>query len=44
MPMSSWEGTAVKGSKVLIKMRNLLNQNVWYWDDERFINRSYIIK
>ncbi|CAF3182883.1 unnamed protein product [Rotaria socialis] len=44
MPISSWEGTAAKGSKVLIKMRNLLNQNVWYWDDARFINRSYIIK
>lgn len=25
-------------------MRNLLNQNIWYWDDEKFVNRSYIIK
>ncbi len=28
----------------MIKMRNLLNQNAWYWDDIKFINRSFIIK
>lgn len=30
--------------RVMIKMRNLLNQNAWYWDDAKFVNRSYIIK
>ena len=25
-------------------MRNLLNQNIWYWDDAKFVNRSFIIK
>ncbi|CAF4338572.1 unnamed protein product, partial [Rotaria sp. Silwood2] len=44
MPISAWEGTAIKGSRVMIKMRNLLNQNIWYWDDAKFINRSFIIK
>ncbi|CAF3702022.1 unnamed protein product, partial [Rotaria sordida] len=44
MPISSWEGIAIKGSKAMIKMRNLLNQNIWFWDEEKFINRSFIIK
>ncbi|CAF0816111.1 unnamed protein product [Adineta ricciae] len=44
MPISSWDGTVGKGSKVMIKMRNLLNQNAWYWDDVKFVNRSFIIK
>lgn len=30
--------------RVMVKMRNLLNQNAWYWDDAKFVNRSYIIK
>jgi hypothetical protein len=25
-------------------MKNLINQNMWYWDDIKFFNRSYIIK
>jgi len=28
----------------MIKMRNLLNQNIWYWDEAKFVNRSFIIK
>ncbi|CAF3662340.1 unnamed protein product [Adineta steineri] len=44
MPISSWVGVVVKGSKIMIKMKNLLNQNVWYWDDVKFVNRSFIIK
>ncbi|UJR26288.1 hypothetical protein I4U23_007626 [Adineta vaga] len=44
MPISSWDGAVAKGSKVMIKMRNLLNQNAWYWDDVKFVNRSFIIK
>ncbi|CAF4626294.1 unnamed protein product [Rotaria sp. Silwood1] len=44
MPISSWEGITTRGSRVMIKMRNLLNQNIWYWDDAKFINRSFIIK
>jgi hypothetical protein len=28
----------------MIKMKNLLNQNAWYWDDVKFVNRSFIIK
>ena len=31
-------------ARVMIKMRNLLNQNGWYWDDVKFVNRSFIIK
>ncbi|CAF4294306.1 unnamed protein product, partial [Adineta steineri] len=44
MPISSWDGVVAKGSKIMIKMKNLLNQNVWYWDDVKFVNRSFIIK
>ncbi len=25
-------------------MKNLINDNIWYWDDAKFFNRSYIIK
>jgi hypothetical protein len=28
----------------MIKMKNLLNQNAWYWDDVKFVNRSFIVK
>jgi hypothetical protein len=28
----------------MIKMKNLINQNTWYWDDVKFVNRSFIIK
>ncbi|CAF1375157.1 unnamed protein product, partial [Didymodactylos carnosus] len=44
MPTASWEAVNVKGSKVMIKMRNLLNQNAWFWDEVKFMNRNYIIK
>ncbi|UJR22741.1 hypothetical protein I4U23_025773 [Adineta vaga] len=44
MPILAWDGISIKGSKVMIRMRNLINQNIWYWDDTKFFNRSYIIK
>ncbi|CAF0889778.1 unnamed protein product [Adineta ricciae] len=44
MPISTWDGVPMKGTKVMIRMRNLINQNFWYWDDMKFFNRSYIIK
>ncbi|CAF3629264.1 unnamed protein product [Adineta steineri] len=44
MPISSWDGISVKGSKVMIRMKNLISHNIWYWDDMKFFNRSYIIK
>jgi hypothetical protein len=28
----------------MIKMKNLINNNIWYWDDVKFYNRSFIIK
>ncbi len=44
MPTSSWDGIPIKGSKLMIRMKNLINHNTWYWDDVKFFNRSYIIK
>jgi hypothetical protein len=28
----------------MIRMKYLINHNIWYWDDVKFFNRSYIIK
>ncbi|CAF3137222.1 unnamed protein product [Rotaria sp. Silwood2] len=44
MPISSWDGILIQGSKLLIRMKNLVNRNVWFWDDVKFLNRIYIIK
>jgi hypothetical protein len=30
--------------RLMIRMKNLINNNIWYWDDTKFFNRSYIIK
>lgn len=37
------EGTN-KETKVMVKMKNLLNSNVWLWDRGKFINRRYVIQ
>ncbi|CAF5217887.1 unnamed protein product, partial [Rotaria magnacalcarata] len=44
MPLSSWEGIPVPGSKLLVRMKNIVTNNVWFWDDVKFLNRIYIIK
>lgn len=28
----------------MIKMKNLVDQNAWFWDDRKFLSRSFIIK
>ncbi|CAF4431541.1 unnamed protein product [Rotaria socialis] len=44
IPLSSWEGIPVQGSKLLVRMKNIVTNNVWFWDDVKFLNRIYIIK
>lgn len=31
-------------TKVMVKMKNLLNNNVWMWDRGKFINRHFLIQ
>ncbi|CAF4636621.1 unnamed protein product, partial [Rotaria magnacalcarata] len=31
MPLSSWEGIPVPGSKLLVRMKNIVTNNVWFW-------------
>ncbi|KAJ8041556.1 Kinesin-like protein KIF28P [Holothuria leucospilota] len=33
-----------KETKVVVKMKNLLNGNTWLWDRGKFINRRYVIQ
>lgn len=44
MPIASWDGLPAQGSKLLIRMKNIVNRNFWYWDDLKFLNRIYIVK
>lgn len=37
-------GGADKGTKVSVKMKNLLNDNVWLWDRGKFTNRRYLMQ
>ncbi|KAL5021850.1 hypothetical protein ScPMuIL_001005 [Solemya velum] len=32
------------GTKVMVKMKNLLNGNIWLWERGKFMNRRYLIQ
>eukprot|EP00118_Oscarella_pearsei_P011068 m.71435 g.71435 ORF g.71435 m.71435 type:complete len:1006 (+) comp35741_c0_seq3:25-3042(+) len=38
------ESTLLKTPKVMIKMRSLLNGNVWLWERGKFTNRRYVMQ
>nr|XP_026689448.1 kinesin-like protein KIF28P isoform X4 [Ciona intestinalis] len=33
-----------KGTKVMVQVKNLLNNNIWMWERGKFMNRRYIIQ
>ncbi|XP_064610352.1 kinesin-like protein KIF28 [Liolophura sinensis] len=35
---------ANQGTKVMVKMKNLLNANTWLWERGKFMNRRYLIQ
>ncbi|XP_065676074.1 kinesin-like protein KIF28 [Hydra vulgaris] len=37
-------GSVDKGTKVVVKMKNLLNDNVWLWERGKFTNRRYLMQ
>jgi len=38
------QGSMDNGTKVVVKMKNMLNNNVWTWDRGKFTNRRYIMQ
>ncbi|EDO35613.1 predicted protein [Nematostella vectensis] len=38
------QGNIGTGTKVMVKMKNLLNENVWLWDRGKFLNRRFLMQ
>merc|ERR1712226_769943 len=36
--------TSKGGTKVMVKMKNLLNSNTWLWERGKFMNRRYLMQ
>ena len=37
-------GSGDKGTNVSVKMKNLLNDNIWLWDRGKFTNRRFLMQ
>ncbi|KAK3716103.1 hypothetical protein QZH41_019651 [Actinostola sp. cb2023] len=38
------QGSGTSGTKVAVKMKSMMNGNVWLWDRGKFMNRRYLIQ
>ena len=38
------DGGGDKGTNVSVKMKNLLNDNIWLWDRGKFTNRRFLMQ
>ena len=38
------QGSGHQGTKVLVKMKNMVNENVWLWERGKFTNRRFLMQ